>query len=78
MTAMASDWLTLQHAAFELMSSAWSGLDDDNRSEVLDLLIEGEFVWAMEQLLQSNSTLDEIAADTARRLVADQRTAVPA
>ena len=57
---------TLKDLAYSMVSSAWAGLDDGLRGDVIDTLFYGEYLNAIEVMLSATATLDPHVADQAK------------
>lgn len=60
---MTWDSHSLRKLALNAISSAWPGLDDDLREDVIDLLSTYDHVIALEQLAKSPSLAPDVAAE---------------
>lgn len=60
----------LKDLAYSLVGPAWPGLDNGRREDVIDTLSFGEYVNALEVLLDSTAVLDQDLVDKAKAVLA--------
>jgi hypothetical protein len=64
--SVALDYVRRQRLAFDMIPSAWSSLSKALRGDVMDLIADGDFMIAMDTMLEYSTTVDPDLAELAR------------